>query len=261
MEDSNTTSRRSAIGTTMAAAPPLQELRDTALLMLESGQSREEVDAYLRDVAVNHPEMGLRRFLGINRKAGRLDASKLALEIGKFYSNRLKRKRVKDALADFAHANALDRWLSDYILGWIDEGEPPPVAESNVRVVHAFEMGPPDDKVTAVALLINSMADPKDAVQEFMDLCARTFPSETWSRRGMAEQDAQRVRLFAEGLTDFDIAKRELKDEGFDLRAKDKREWNREVATRANTICQSRKRWITYLTNLLEPVSPSNDNS
>jgi len=251
--------RRKALGITMSAAPPLQELRDEAVAMLDAGKPREEVDAYLRHIAVTHPEMGLRAMLGMNRRVARFSASRLMLELGKHYSNLLRKKSVQDAIGDAAHMYGLDQWLADYILGWIDTGEPPPFRESDVQWVGDMDIGPQGDKTKLVGVLINGIADPNEAAQQFIVQCHRSFPPETFARKGMAIRDAERFRAFAQGATDFDIAKAELEAEGSTEHLKSTGEYGTEVATRANSVLVARKRWDEYLTKLFEPVSPVSD--
>jgi len=248
--------RRKALGITMSAAPPLQQLRDEAKTMLDSGRPREEVEAHLRHIAVAHPEMGLRAMLGINRRIARFSASRLMIELGKHYSKLLRKKSVQDALGDYARKHGLDRWLSEYILGWIDTGEPPAFREADVQWVGDMEIGPEGDKTPLVGVLINGIADPHEAAQKFIVQCHQSFPPETFARKGMAIRDAERFRSFALGKTDFEIAKAELEAEGSTEFLISTGEYSAEVATRANSVLVSRKRWDAYLTKLLDPVSP-----
>jgi hypothetical protein len=255
----HTDSRRQAIGTTLAAAPPLRELRDKAQSMLESGKTREEVRKYLGDVAVNHNGMGLRAFLGINRKAARAPISQVLVAMAAHWAKKLRAQSVGDALSDFAHEHGLDQWLADYILDWIDNGEAPAIAARQISGVGTLEYGPSDDKVQVVYAGMNSLGDPEKVARDFLDECARTFPKETWMRKGFAERDAERLRLFHDGKTDFDIAKAELEAEGWQYVAATAREYNAEVKTRANSVLRSRNRWLEYVTNIVEPVSRKSD--
>lgn len=248
--------RRKALGITMSAAPPLQQLRDEAKAMLDAGKPREEVDAYLRHVAVAHPEMGLRAMFGINRRYARVSASRLMLELGKHYSKLLRKKSVQDTLSDLAEKYGLDKWLSDYILGWIDDEEPPAFREADVQWVGDFEIGPKDDKTKLVGVIVNGIADPHEVAQQFIVQCHQSFPPETFSRKGMAIRDAERFRAFALGMTDFEIAKAELEAEGSTEHLKGTGEYSQEVASRANSVLVARKRWDAYLTKLIDPVSP-----
>jgi len=251
--------RRKAIGITMSAAPPIERLRDEAQAMLDAGKTREQVDAFLRDVAVSHPGMGLRALFGMNRKVARLSAAKLALELGKHYAKLLRKKSIQDALADYARTHGLDRWLSEYILGWIDTGEPPAFREVDVQWVGEMEIGPQGDKSTLVGVCVNALCDPHEVAATFIQECHRSFPPETFARKGMAIRDAERFGSFARGLTDFDIAKAELEAEGMTDLLKEAGEYSQEVATRANSVLVARKRWDEYLTKLFEPVSPVSD--
>ena len=110
-----------------------------------------------------------------------------------------------------------------------------------------------------VFMFATPMCDPKEAAEAFLRKCAVVFPAETWMTKGFSERDARRFKAFEEGATDFDIAKAELNAEGWESRAVDKREYNAEVAVRANSILVSRKRWYDYLTGLLAPASPKNE--
>ena len=255
----HTDSRRQAIGTTIAAAPPLQELRDHAQSMLDSGKTREEVREYLCDVAVNHNGLGLRAFLGLNRQAARAPISRVILILAAQWAKKLKKRSVADALTDFAHKHRLDEWLADYILDWIDHGSAPAIAERQVKGVGTLTLGPGEDKTQVVYAAANSLADPEEVARDFLNECARTFPKETWMRKGFAERDAERFRLFQKGKTDFDIAKAELDAEGAAYLTASRQEYNFEVKVRANSVLQSRNRWLEYVTNIVAPVSRKSD--
>lgn len=98
------------------------------------------------------------------------------------------------------------------------------------------------------------MSDPEAIADEFLERCYREFP-QAFARKEHAERDAERVRLFAEGATDFAIAKAELERDEWSLRATTTREYNSLVRSRANSITQARKRWLEYVTNTVETVS------
>jgi len=255
----HTDSRRRAIGTTLSAAPPLLTLRDEAQAMLDSGKTRDEVRAYLCDVAVNHGGLGLRAFLGLNREVARAPISKVVVALAAQWAKRLKQRSVGDALAEFAHRHGLDQWLADYILDWIDNGDAPAVSERQVKGVGTMEFGPGEEKLRVVYAAANALADPEEVARDFLNECARSFPKETWMRKGFAERDAERFRRFYEGATDFEIAKAELEAEGLRYRAANEREYNLEVKVRANSILKSRTRWEQYVTNIVQPVSRSSD--
>jgi len=101
------------------------------------------------------------------------------------------------------------------------------------------------------------LSDPEALIEEFRNRCYREFPH-AFDRKENAERDAERVRRFQDGDTDFQIARDELEAEGWSVSAVDKREYNQGVRSRANSITQARKRWLEYVTNSVEPVSPRN---
>lgn len=245
--------RLQGIGTSISVSPPVKELHDRAVSKHADGMSESELRAWLEEELVDHPQIGLLAFFGINRKVGRMSLSHAAVEIGTGLAARLKKKKVRDAFLGWMRNAKLDHFVVDYVLRWTLDGTPPPLAETSVSWVGTWNMGPADDQVTTVAAVCNQLSDPRLVAKEFLEQCHRTFPPETFARKGMAAQDAARFRRFATGDgTDFDIAKDELEAEGYNFVVANKREWSQAVETRANSVLVARKRWDEYLTRLLD---------
>ncbi len=249
-------SRLKGIGITMSASPPFQELRDEMAGLFAAGRSEDEVRRAIAERLVDDELFGIRAFLGINRYVARLPVAEGIVRLARHWAEKLKKQTFRDLLVEWTHRNNLDLWVADYIVEWAQSDEPPALTDRAGRVVGDFTIGEQGGPV--VFLMASALCDPEEAAQEFKTRCAKAFPPETWVRKGYPERDAQRFKDFAEGATDFDIAKSELEAEGWHYVAANKREFNREVATRANSVLQSRKRWDSYLTGLLETVSPRN---
>ncbi len=92
-------------------------------------------------------------------------------------------------------------------------------------------------------MVAGALCDPEEAVEEFLRKCAQCLPPQTWMRKGFAERDATRFKAFAEGQSDFQIARAELDVEGWPSTAVNKREYNAGIKTRANSVLVSRQRW------------------
>ena len=253
----NLNARLKGLGITMSASPPLVELREEAVALFDSGASEDDVRDFLAAFFVDHDDIGLRAFLGLNRAAMRLPADKGLMAVAKHWAAKLKKRTVHDLLTDWTRRNNVDLWLSDFIVEWAQTGEPPAMAGRAARVVGDLPMG--KDSEPLVFMFAGALCDPDEACEEFKKKCAQVFPPETWMRKGFSERDARRVKAFAEGATDFDIAKSELDAEGWRTRAASKKEYNAEVRTRANSVLVSRNRWYEYVTGLLDSESPRND--
>ena len=109
-----------------------------------------------------------------------------------------------------------------------------------------------------VMAVAGPVSDPELLIEQFRDACYRAFP-EAFARKEHAERDAERVRLFSNGATDFEIARAELESEGWQWSASGKVEYNRGVKSRANAVWYARKRWLDYVTNMGEPAPIKSD--
>lgn len=249
----NLNGRLKGIGITMSASPPMQDLCREAVAKFEAGATEDEVRAFIAEYMVDHSDLGVRALLGMNRKVARFPADKALMALAKLWGAKLKKKSIRDLLVQWTHHNHLDGFFSDFIVGWAQTGEPPALSGNSARVIGDFRLG--KDGEPLIFMMAGPLCDPAEAAQAFLKKCALTFPPETWMTKGFSERDARRFKAFEEGATDFDIAKTELTTEGWRWVASDKREYNAEVKTRANSVLVSRNRWYDYVTGLLDSAS------
>jgi len=249
----NLSQRLKGVGISMSASPPMQDLYRDVCALFAGGASDDDARRYLAEYLVDHPDLGIRALLGLNRKAARLPADKGLMALAKVWADRLKRKSIRDLLVEWTHRNHLDVWVSDFVIEWARTGEPPAISDDAARVVGDFRLGKDADPL--VFMFASPLCDPAEAAEAFIKKCALVFPPETWVCKGFAERDALRFKAFEEGATDFDIAKAELEDEGWRWVASGKREYNAGVKTRANSVLVSRNRWYEYVTGLLDAAS------
>ena len=253
----NLQGRLKGVGLSLSASPPLRELKAEVDSQFDAGKCEDEVRLFVAEYLVDHDDMGLRALLGLNRKAARLPADKGLMEIATHWAKKLKKKSIRDLLVEWTAHNNLDSWLADFMVEWSRTGEPPALAGKSARVVGEFKLG--KDGEPTVFLFAGALCDPDEACEEFKRKCTQVFPPETWTKKGFPERDARRFKAFAEGATDFGIAKSELDAEGWRTRAASKKEYNAEVRTRANSVLVSRNRWYEYVTGLLDSESPKSD--
>jgi hypothetical protein len=235
----------------------MKEMQQRVAGWFADGVPEDEIRRRLCDQAVNG-EFGLRAFLSLNRKAMRLKAADALVYVARHYAKKLGSKRMSAVLADWAHALGVDAWLADWQIAWYRTGSPPAMSELLFGGVSKIDLGPEGDKTPMVFAIAGPISDPEALAEEFVNRCYREFP-QSFARKEHAERDAERVRLFCEGATDFQIAKAELEADEWSLRAVNKREYNQVVRSRANSITQARKRWLEYVTKSLESVSPTSD--
>ena len=241
----------------MAAAPPMREMQERVAGWFADGVAEDEIRRRLCEQAVDS-DFGLRAFLGFNRKAMRMKAADALVYVAHFYAKKLGSKTMKRVLGDWAASIGVDSWLADYQITWYKTGYPPPLGEHMFGGVSLVTMGPKDDPVPMVFAIAGAMSDPEALAEDFVNRCYREFP-QAFARKDHAERDAERALRFGSGESDFEIARDELEAEGWSLAAANKREYNRGVQSRANSIAQARKRWSEYVTTFLDPVSPSSD--
>ena len=230
-------------------------MKDQVDSWFADGVPEDEIRRRLEARAIDDDHLGVRAFFGFNRKLVRMPAGAALKALAKHYASKIGKKSMRDQIAKWSHDLKLDQWLADFVIAWHKTGEPPAMWKGMFGGVTDFTLGP--DSIRLVSVVAGPASDPEFLAREFLDRCALVFPPETWQQKRFAERDARRFRLFAEGMTDFQAAKAELEEEHFDLVAVDKREYNREVEARANSVLQSRKRWMAYVTEIVDSVSPS----
>lgn len=253
----NLKGRLKGVGVSLSASPPLRELHEEVMAHFDAGETEEQVRLFVSEYLFDHDDMGIRALLGLNRKASRLPADKGLMAIAKHWAEKLKKKTIRDLLVEWSARNNLDGWLGDFMVEWARTDEPPALSGNAARVVGDFRIGKDGEPI--VFMFATALCDPDEACEEFKRKCALTFPPETWVRKGFAVRDAGRFKAFEEGTTDFDIAKAELQAEGWEWVASDKREYNAEVKTRANSVLVSRTRWYDYVTRLVDSASRNTD--
>jgi hypothetical protein len=250
-------SKRQAWGTTVAATPLMKEMQQQVAGWFAEGVPEDEIRVRLRAEAVEG-DHGLRAFLGFNRKAMRRKAADAVVDRAKLQARELGNKMMSQVLAEYASAIGVDKQLADWQIAWYKTGSPPPLAQGAFGAVRRIALGPKDEEVPMIFALAGPLSDPEVIAKEFVNRWYQEFP-QSFARKEHAERDAERVRLFAENVSDFDIAKAELEVDEWSQRALNKREYNQVVRSRANSITQARKRWLEYVTNSLEWPSPSSD--
>jgi hypothetical protein len=224
---------------------------------LGAGVPEDEVRRRLSALAVADQGIGVRAILGINRRASRLPAAEAIVEVARHYASKMgNKRRLVDVLSSWADRLSMGTWLADYQIEWYKTGSPPPLGEHLFGGVVEIALGPEADKVQIVVAMAGAASDPEAIAEDFLRQCSSTFP-QSFKRKEHAERDAERVRRFENGESDFEIARDELEAEAWSLRAVNKREYNQGVRVRANSITHARKRWMEYVTQILESESPS----
>ena len=247
--------KRQAWGTTLAATPTMKELHERVEGWLAEGLSEEEVRRRLCDEAVT-AEYGLRAFLGVPRRVMRMTAADAVVAVAQSWAKALGPKKMGTVLTEWARTAGVDAWLTDWHIEWHRAGSPPPMHRTMLGGVGKTDVGPKGDTSPLVYVMAGPLSDPETLAEEFVNRCYREFPH-SFDRKEHAERDAERVRRY-QTESDFQIARDELEAEGWSVSAVGKREYNQGVSSRANSITQSRKRWLEYVTNSVEPVSPRN---
>ena len=249
--------KRQAWGTTLAATPIMKELHERVGGWFAAGLSEEAVRRRVCDEAVT-AEYGLRAFLGVPRRTMRMTAAEAVVNVAQSWAKRLGPKKMGTVLTEWARTAGVDAWLTDWHIEWHRTGSPPPMHRTMLGGVGKTDVGPKGDTSPLVYAMAGPLSDPETLAEEFVNRCYREFPH-AFDRKENAERDAERMRRLLAGDTSFQIARDELEAEGWSVSAIDKREYNLGVRSRANSITQSRKRWLEYVTNSVEPVSPSSD--
>jgi hypothetical protein len=252
------TPKRQAFGTTFASTPAFKDTQARVREWFASGVDEDEIRRRLRLQMVQDDDIGLRLVLGLNRKALRLPADKALVVLAKHYADKIGSKRLEDLLARWAQSAGLLDWLADYHIAWYKTGTPPAMSGSFFGGVVTVPIGPKDDRTPLVMAIAGPVSDPEALAEQFLDECYRAFPA-AFARKEHSERDAERHRLFADGLSDFKIARKELEDGGLQRRAVGTTEYNRRVKVRANAVLHARKRWLEYVTNIGELVPPNTD--
>lgn len=235
----------------------MKEMQERVAAWFGEGVPEDEIRRRLCAQAVDS-DFGLRAFLGFNRKAMRMKAADALVYVATFHARKLGSKTMKRVLADWAASIGVDSWVADYQITWYTTGTPPALGQHMFGGVNRITLGPPSDPIPMVFAIAGAMSDPETIAEEFVNRCYREFP-QAFVRKEQAERDAVRTLRFVNGESDFDIARDELAVEGWDSSAANQREYNQGVRSRANSITQARKRWMEYMTNTLDPVSPRND--
>ena len=248
--------KRQAWGTTLSATPIMKELHERVEGWFAEGQSEEEVRRRLCDEAVT-AEYGLRAFLGVPRRTMRMAAAEAVVAVAQSWAKTLGPKKMGTVLTEWARTAGVDAWLTDWHIEWYRTGSPPPMHRTMLGGVGKTDVGPKGDTSPLVYVMAGPLSDPEALIEEFRSRCYREFPH-AFDRKENAERDAERVRRFIAHETDFKIAREELEAEGWDSAACGKLEYNQGVRSRANSITKARKRWLEYVTNSVEPVSPRN---
>jgi hypothetical protein len=251
--------RRRALGLTVAASPVMLGIREKVVAWFDEGVPEDEIRRRLSLMAVDDEHMGLRGFLGLNRKTLRMPAGSALVAVAQHYAQRLGKKKVRDALAGWMRSLKLDYWFAEYQIEWYKRGEPPEVGDFLLGGVIDFQLGPKGDATQIVSVVAGPGSDPEQLAHDFLDRCAQRFPKETWMRKGFPERDARRFAAFQNGMTDAQIADTELEAEGWPYRAADDAEYKRELRTRTSAVRKSRQRWLDYVTRMVDPVSRDSD--
>jgi hypothetical protein len=252
------TNRRQAFGTTFAAAPRIKETQEHVREWFDSGVDEAEIRRRLREEIIEDDDLGLRAFIGLNRSQVRLPAAKVVVALAKHYADKLGGKRIEALLAQLADSSGIPDWFADYHIAWYKTGSPPEMSSNLLGGVLTVPIGPKGDQTPIVIAVAGPVSDPEVLIEQFHDACYRAFP-EAFARKQNEERDAERVRLYEDGWTDFDIARKELDAEGWPSTAANAAEYNWGVASRANAVWYARKRWLEHLANLTAGVPPNTD--
>lgn len=244
---------RQAWGTTFAAAPPIKETQQHVREWFEAGEDEAEVRSRLRAQMIDDKDLGLRVFLGLNRKTMRYSAAKAVVALAKQYADKIGSKHIETLLTEWAESAGVLDWMADYHIAWYTTGVAPAMGQQLFGGVATLRIGQKDDQTPIVMAMAGPASDPEAIIEQFREACYREFP-DAFARKEHAERDAERFRLHHEGLTDFDIARRELEAEGWPWTAASKAEYNWGVESRANAVWYARKRWLEHLANTADPV-------
>jgi hypothetical protein len=235
----------------------MKELHERVEGWFAEGLSEEEVRRLLCNEAVT-ADFGLRAFLGVPRRTMRMQAAEAVIAVAQSWAKALGPKKMGTVLSEWARTSGVDAWLTEWHIEWYRTGSPPPMHRMMLGGIGKTDVGPKGDTSPLVYAMAGPLSDPETLAEEFVNRCYREFPH-AFDRKEHAERDAERMRRLAAGESSFQIARDELASEGWDFTAADTREYNQGVRSRANSITQSRKRWLEYVTNSVDPVSPSSD--
>lgn len=254
----NHNERLQAVGTTLSVTPPMRDLYLDAQEMLDSGMSETEVHARLCELAFES-DIGARAFFGLNRSVSRLPADKAIITLVTNWLEKQKKQTLQNLLSDWLRKNGGGTWIADYVLEWATTGNPPALKESSVQWTGVINVGPKGDQIPLVVAVASPLSDPDLLAEQLRQRCHDEFPDEIWAEKREQRRDSERFRLFNDGHKDLEIARMELDAEGRLIACVDKREEQRELEARANSILKSRSRWSKHVTKLLGLVSPDSE--
>lgn len=249
------TRNKRAWGQTIAASPELRALMERAREELAEGLPDEEIQRRTLERAKKDALSGIRvLFPSLNRRVLRAPASLALRVLADHFATKWKKKKVRDGAARITEALGWDSWLADYILNWAKTGEPGAFLDGFHGGVHAVTIGPEGDRTPMVVLIASPASDIDSLIEEFRAQYQRTMPRASLRSVRDPETRARWFRLFREELADREIADMELKADGFDLRAVDDAEYQRERKLLTGRIRTARKRWLDHVTEVARSV-------
>jgi hypothetical protein len=105
-----------------------------------------------------------------------------------------------------------------------------------------------------VLALAGPTSDPEELAEEFLTLCRKTLPRESFKQKVNPERDARWFRLHKEGMSYREIAELVLKEGGFDQRSTGEEDWKEELDAWTSRVTVACLRWQEHLTRLTDSV-------
>ena len=242
-----------AWGETIAALPAVMEIREAAVTNLDKGLPDASVRAEIVRRAKENRLIGIQVLLpGFSRKVRRLSWSDFLHKVADHYCRGSRIKRVQGAVDWLCEQVGWDEWFADFILDWAKTGTAGKLSETYIGKTGRCDIGPEGDRTRLVFLVAGPLSDPEDLIQQFRREYRAAFPN--YHRRDDPELMARRSRFKAEEMTDRQIARAELLEEGFDLRAVDDAELKEELDLRTAAVKSSRHNWKKDVTQKADSV-------
>jgi len=250
--------RLDTIGQWFAAAEPVRKMARDARAALDAGTPEAEVRAQVLEAAEREGLVSVRLLLpSLSRKVLRLPLKKTLTQLADYYIAKAEGRKFGDWTDKLMASIGYDEWLVNYIMTFAQTDEPPAAFDVFAGRVWTQQMGPEGEKSPVVFCVGTPLSDPRELARDFLEQCATQFPEMTWSRYGYNPEAARYFRLNREGLTDAEIAEKELgSDEVARLSSLGPKVLSTRVAGEADRVRKSRERfWKEYLDTLADELS------
>jgi len=251
--------RRETLGEMFMGVGAIPEWVRIARERQAQGEDDETIKSDVRALA-HRDGFSVSRFLlpSVNRKARRLNLLKVGRALLQHYSKHGNLRSLGDFLDRVADAIGFDEWLANGVVEMARTGQAPRFLDMVTGRVWVQPKGLHGEDEPSVWAVATSFTNARERADEFYDKCKEVFPegSHTWSKTSQNPEGARYCRLRIQGLTDTQIAEREMGPEELarlDAQGTAIRKYR--VAEEADRIRKARTRFWEYLDTLPEELS------